>query len=178
MLNTSQGITGNVQECFSSKKWCNIKHDWIVIYENYHIYQPHNLCWSLFVSAGTDHERRRNYCIGNFLASNILVHGNWWPVVFSGVLWGIFIFAKLTKSCFVLNSPDHLFVSIVTDISSSQLYIKNNEESSQILLGISQLFFYTINEYSQVQSLQSTKALDFVLHSFPFVKMSWINARR
>lgn len=32
--------------------------------------------------------------------------------------------------------------------------------------------FYTIYEDSQVQTLQSAKFLDFVLSSFPFVKMT------
>lgn len=68
------------------------------------------------------------------MTSNVLVHGNWWPVVFSVVPWGVFISTKLTKSCFALNSPGHLSVFIMTDIPSSQMYMKNNEESSLILL--------------------------------------------
>lgn len=36
-----------------------------------------------------------------------------------------------------------------------------------------ELFFYTINEDSQVQSLQSATVLDFVW-SFPFAKMIWV----
>lgn len=94
------------------------------------------------------------------VTSNILVHGNGWPVVFSVVPWGIFISTWPTKSCSALNSHGHLFV--MTDMSSSQLYIKNNGESYLILLCISQGFFYTIHECSQVHSLQSKKFLLFL----------------
>lgn len=68
------------------------------------------------------------------MTSDILELGNWWPAVFSVVPWGILNSTLLAKSCLALNSPGHLFVFIMADMSSSQLYIKDNEESSLVLL--------------------------------------------
>jgi len=61
------------------------------------------------------------------VTSKILVPGNRWPVAFAVVTWGILISTWLAKICLALNSPGHLFVFIMAVMSSSQLYIKDNE---------------------------------------------------
>lgn len=100
------------------------------------------------------------------VTSNILELGNWWPVVFSVVPWGILNSTLLPKSCLALNSASHLFVFIMADMSSSQLYIKDNQESSLVLLWISQGFFILFMKIHKFVCCNSQKVLDFKCFSF------------